>query len=197
MRILTRIIALSFVGSLLLLAGCDSLNLEPKDEFQADQVFEDPGLTRAYLNEMYSHTGMGYGDPMHTPGIVDEALNTHNHPGSQNIMSTLTPGDRGQWDSPGGWSPEDPQYEAYDWGSAYSFIRDLNLFIQNVNGNEVLPANEREALLGEAYFLRGYFYQNLMKLYGGVPIVHGVAELGAGEELCGERSLPRQPVRGG
>lgn len=182
MRILTRIIALSFVGSLLLLAGCDSLNLEPKDEFQADQVFEDPGLTRAYLNEMYSHTGMGYGDPMHTPGIVDEALNTHNHPGSQNIMSTLTPGDRGQWDSPGGWSPEDPQYEAYDWGSAYSFIRDLNLFIQNVKGNEVLPANEREALLGEAYFLRGYFYQNLMKLYGGVPIIDGVFELGEGEQ---------------
>ncbi len=181
MRILTRIITLSFVGALLFLAGCDSLNLSPKDEFQADQVFEDPALTRAYLNEIYSHTGLGYGDPMQTPGIVDEALNTHDHPGSQNIMSNLTPGDRGQWDSPGGWSPEDEPYEAYDWGSVYSFVRDLNLFIQNVQGNDVIPADERDALLGEAYFLRGYFYQNLMKLYGGVPVLTGVFELGAGE----------------
>jgi hypothetical protein len=181
MRILTRIITLFFVGSLLFLAGCDSLDLQPKDEFGADQVFEDPGLTRAFLNELYSHTGMGYGDPMLTPGIVDEALNTHDHPGSQNIMSSLTPGDRGQWDSPGGWSPEDPQYEAYDWGSVYSFVRDLNLFIQNVEGNDVIPANEREALLGEAYFLRGYFYHNLMKLYGGVPFVTEVFELAEGE----------------
>lgn len=182
MRILTRIITLSFVGSLLFLAGCDSLNLEPKDEFQADQVFEDPALTRSYLNELYSHTGLGYGDPMPTPGIVDEALNTHDHPGSQNITSALTPGDRGQWDDPGNWTPDGAPYEAYDWGSAYSFIRDLNIFIQNVKGNDVIPSEDREALLGEAYFLRGYFYQNLMKLYGGVPIVHTAAELGAGEE---------------
>lgn len=182
MRILTHIITLSFVGSLLFLAGCDSLNLSPKDEFQADQVFEDPALTRAYLNEIYSHTGLGYGDPMQTPGVVDEALNTHDHPGSQNIMSTLTPGNRGQWDSPGAWSPEDAPYEAYDWGSVYSFVRDLNLFIQNVKGNEVIPASEREALLGEAYFLRGFFYQNLMKLYGGVPVLTGIFELGEGEE---------------
>lgn len=92
MRILTRIITFSFIGSLLLLSGCDSLNLSPKDEFQADQVFEDPALTRSYLNELYTQTGLGYGDPMPTPGIVDEALNTHDHPGSQNIMSSLTPG---------------------------------------------------------------------------------------------------------
>jgi hypothetical protein len=181
MRILTRIITFSFVGALLVLAGCDSLNLSPKDEFEADQVFEDPALAESYLNEIYTRTGLGYGDPMPTPGIVDEAYNTHGHPGTQNIMSSLTPGDRGMWDAPG-WRPvTNPPYQGYEWGEVYSSIRDLNIFIQGVKGNEQVPAQQREALLGEAYFLRGFFYQNLMKLYGGVPIIKKVFELGEGE----------------
>jgi hypothetical protein len=182
MRLLTRIITFSFVGALLLLAGCDSLNLEPKDEFQASQVFEDPALAQSYLNQIYTRTGLGYGDPMQTPGITDEAYNTHGHPGSQNVMSTVSPGDRGIWDAPGWRAPDAPYYQGYNWGSVWSSIRDLNLFIQNVKGNEQVPPDQRQLLLGEAYFLRGFFYQNLMKLYGGVPIVKQVFDLGAGEE---------------
>jgi hypothetical protein len=182
MRLLTRIITFSFVGSLLLLAGCDSLNLSPKDEFEADRVFQDPALAQSYLNQIYARTGLGYGDPMQTPGAVDEAYNTHGHPGTQNIMSNVSPGDRGIWDAPGWRASDSPYYQGYDWSSVYSSVRDLNLFIQNVKGNEQVPADQREQLLGEAYFLRGFFYQNLMKLYGGIPVIKQVFELGAGEE---------------
>ncbi len=182
MRSLTRIITFSFVGSLLLLAGCDSLNLSPKDEFEADQVFEDPALAQSYLNQIYTRTGIGFGDPMQTPGVTDEAYNTHGHPGTQNIMSNVSPGDRGIWDAPGWRAADDPYYQGYNWGSVWSSIRDLNLFIQNVKGNEQVPPDQREQLLGEAYFLRGFFYQNLMKLYGGVPLVKQVFELGSGEQ---------------
>jgi hypothetical protein len=180
MRRLTRLLTAFFVGSLLLLTGCDSLNLEPKDELGADRVFEDPALAQSYLNEIYARTGLGYGDPMQTPGIVDEAYNTHGHPGTQNIQSTLTPGDRGMWDAPG-WRPADnPPYQGYNWNSVYSSVRDLNLFIQNMQGNETMPDEQRSQLLGEAYFLKGFFYHNLMKLYGGVPLIDRVYELSGG-----------------
>jgi len=177
MRLLTRTLTAVLAGSLLFLAGCDSLDLEPKDEIQSDQVFQDPALAESFLNEVYARTGLGYGDPMPTPGVTDEAFNTHGHPGTQNIQSTVTPGDRGIWDAPG-WRPADnPPYQGYNWNSVYASVRDLNLFIQNVRGNQNMPQNQRERLLGEAYFLKGFFYQNLMKLYGGVPVVDRVFEL--------------------
>ena len=177
MRFPTRIFAALLVGSLLFLTGCDSLNLEPKDELAADQVFQDPALAQSYLNDIYARTGLGYGDPMPTPGAVDEAFNTHGHPGDQNIQSTLTPGDRGIWDSPGWRPPDNPPYQGYNWNSVYSSIRDLNLFIKNMKGNQNMPSDMRDQLLGEAYFLKGFFYQNLMKLYGGVPLIDEVFEL--------------------
>lgn len=180
MKILTRSLSLVFLGSLLLLAGCDSLNLEPKDELSADKVFTDPALAQGYLNEVYTRTGLGYGDPMQTPGVTDEAFNTHGHPGTENIQSTLTPGDRGIWDAPGWRPPDNPPYQGYNWNSVYSSIRDLNLFIQNVQGSNQMPSSTRDELLGEAYFLKGFFFHNLMKLYGGIPIIDRVFELQGG-----------------
>lgn len=167
------------LGCGLLIAGCDSLDLQPRDELSSDAVWQDPALAEAFLNDVYNGTGLGYGDPMPTPGVVDEAVNTHGHDGGDVVMSTLTPDDRGIWDNPG-WRPQsEAPYEQYSWEEVYSHVRNLNIFIQNVDGNDAMPAVEREVLLGEAYFLRGYFYHNLMKLYGGVPLIDTPFELGS------------------
>lgn len=177
MKTSTRIFAL-VLGCSLLYAGCDSLDLKPRDELDGDAVWQDPALAQAYLNEVYSATGMGYGDPMLTPGVVDEAVNTHGHDGGVVVTSNLTPDNRGIWDA-AGWRPvTDPEYEHYNWSSVYSRIRDLNIFLQNVEGNDAMPAAEGEILLGEAYFLRAFFYHNLMQLYGGVPLIDAPFELG-------------------
>ena len=167
------------LGCALLYAGCDSaLDLDPRDELSSDAVWQDPALAQAYLNEVYNATGLGYGDPMPTPGVTDEAVNTHGHDGTVIVTSTLTPDDRGIWDSPG-WRPlSEAPYEQYSWSDVYSRVRDLNIFLQNVEGNDAMPAAEREVLLGEAYFLRAFFYHNLMKLYGGVPLIDAPFELG-------------------
>src|SRR5690606_35405015 len=33
------------------------------------------------------------------------------------------------------------------------------------------PADQRDLMKGEAHFLRAYFYHNLLKIYGSVPII--------------------------
>lgn len=178
MKTTTRTFAI-ILGCALLFAGCDStLDLAPRDELGSEAVWQDPALAQAYLNEVYSSTGLGYGDPMPTPGLVDEAVNTHGHDGTVIVTSNLTPDDRGIWDSPG-WRPiSEAPYESFSWRIVYERVRDLNIFLQNVEGNDAMPAAEREVLLGEAYFLRGYFYHNLMKLYGGLPLIDAPFELG-------------------
>ncbi|MEO8448936.1 MAG: RagB/SusD family nutrient uptake outer membrane protein [Gemmatimonadota bacterium] len=57
------------------------------------------------------------------------------------------------------------------WNAIYEAIKRDNLLIEKVPNVAGLPSAERDQILGEAYFLRGLNYHNLVKLYGGVPLV--------------------------
>lgn len=170
MRTLTRTLALLLACSLVVV-GCDSLNLNPKDELASDQVWQDETLTRSYLNDIYSNIGWGFGDPM-IAGLADEAHNTHGHGDAQMRLSNMSPSWRGTWD----WGWEEV-IQKYQWSEVYSNARDLNIFIKNVKQSEALPQSTKETMLGEAYFLRAFFYHNLMRLYGGVPYITGTFSL--------------------
>lgn len=160
----------------MMVAGCDSLNLNPKDELASEQVWQDETLTESYLNDIYSNIGWGFGDPM-IAGLADEAHNTHGHGDGPMRLSNMSPSWRGTWDW--GWEEVITKYQ---WENVYDNARDINTFIQNVKDSEALPSDTRETMLGEAYFLRAYFYHNLMRLYGGVPYITGTFSLGADME---------------
>ncbi|MBX2819272.1 MAG: RagB/SusD family nutrient uptake outer membrane protein, partial [Rhodothermaceae bacterium] len=160
----------AILGCLLLFQGCDNtLNLDPRGELGSEAVWADAALTEAYLNQVYSATGYGFGNPMSGGGgAVDEAIYTHSNFMDANLQSTLTADNRGIWnrtDNPNN------SYEQLSWPRVYATLRDLNVFIQNVEAGDVLAADAKETFLGEAYFLRAFFYHNLLRLYGGVPIV--------------------------
>lgn len=57
----------------------------------------------------------------------------------------------------------------------YGRIRNINDFIKNVNECSLAQAT-KDYLLGQAYFLRGWCYYNLVKWYGGVPLVAEVQD---------------------
>ncbi|GAB3917668.1 RagB/SusD family nutrient uptake outer membrane protein [Mucilaginibacter boryungensis] len=54
--------------------------------------------------------------------------------------------------------------------NAYGKIRQLNMFIRDVNAGTLDPAVKRR-YAAQAYFWRAYRYFELVKLYGGVPLV--------------------------
>ena len=59
----------------------------------------------------------------------------------------------------------------------YDRIRDVNLFIQNFpNYKGEYDEPTYNSLLGEAYFLRAFYYFGLAKRYGGVPLVTEVQD---------------------
>ena len=178
MSLLTRTATAVLVGALLFISGCDTLDLdtEPRTEISSDAIWQDATLIKNYLADIYNNTGVGYGDPMQTPGHVDEAVNIHEHGGTAILNSNMTASNRGVWSDPNG-SPEDTNYRGYYWPSVYSSVRDINLLLENVQGNEALPAGERETIVGEAYFLRAFFYHNLMKKHGGLPLIEEVFQL--------------------
>jgi hypothetical protein len=170
MKTFTRTFTIA-VGCSLLWAGCD-LNLDPPTELGSDAVWRDAGLTEAYLNSVYSGVGYGFGDPM-IAGLADEAKNTHGHGDEPMRLSTMNPSNRGLW----AWNGEEVITQ-FRWDLVYARIRDLNTFLQNVEPSDALPADTKLAFLGEAYFLRAFFYHNLLRLHGGVPLIDQVFELG-------------------
>jgi starch-binding outer membrane protein, SusD/RagB family len=171
MRLFTPALPIA-VGCSLLLVGCD-LNLEPPTEVRTDAIWSDAGLVEAYLSDVYSRVGYGFGDPM-IAGLADEAKNTHGHGDAPMLLSNMTATDRGLWQ----WNNEEVITQ-FRWDLVYASIRDLNTIIQNVEPSQAIPADKKTAFLGEAYFLRAFFYHNLMRLHGGVPLVDQVYELGS------------------
>jgi len=56
--------------------------------------------------------------------------------------------------------------------STYGRIRNINDCIKGIQGGS-LSEEEKEVLLGQVYFFRAWCYYNLVKWYGGVPLVEG------------------------
>ncbi len=59
--------------------------------------------------------------------------------------------------------------------SVWGRIRNINDFIKGVNGGS-LSQEEKDEFIGQALFFRAWCYFNLVKWYGGVPIVKEVME---------------------
>ena len=61
-----------------------------------------------------------------------------------------------------------------DGSWSYQYVRDINFFIQSIEEaktNEVISQATYDQLLGEAKFIRAYYYFASVRTYGGVPIV--------------------------
>lgn len=59
--------------------------------------------------------------------------------------------------------------------AVYGRIRNINDCIAGISGGS-LPQSQKDILLGQVYFFRAWCYYNLVKWYGGVPILKEVLE---------------------
>lgn len=76
------------------------------------------------------------------------------------------------------------------WVGCYSMIARANTVLENVEAMTAgIDADVRKRILGEAYYLRGWAYFQLVQLYGGVPI--RLKSLSADPNA----SVPRSPVK--
>lgn len=57
------------------------------------------------------------------------------------------------------------------WSNLYPRIYAINAAIEGINQSNTLSTNVKKRLLGEAYFLRGFYYFYLVNLFGDIPLV--------------------------
>src|SRR5690349_576072 len=158
---------------ILLAAGCvttgcnkDFLNTLPQDQVPASATWQDPALAEAFVTGIYGGLYEGGFDEQMLASISDEAIFTHAGRNintiNQGILSPSNPG----W-----------QNRHTNWVDLYNFIRTANIAIEALPTASVDNAL-RERLEGESRFLRAYYYHQLLRFYGGVPLITKVYGLG-------------------
>ena len=142
--------------------SCDTefLNTKPLDKISSDAVWSDGPLSEAFVFNVYSFLGYGGFEEQALAAYTDEAMFTH----SGRNINTFTEGT----ESPAniGW-----QSATYEWGTMYLAIRQANTAIENLASATFTDAALKGHLLGEAHFLRAYYYHQLLRFYGGVPLI--------------------------
>ena len=151
--------------ALVLLFGANSctdvLDVTPKDQFPDQAVFTDPNLAQAFLNDMYRGLGHGLYEIM-LASLADETQFIHVYATDKIVQAVITSSDRGALD--------DGRFAHFNWGPNYSRIRQTNIFLSHIDATPFDSAL-KQRMKGEAFFLRAYFYHNLMRMYGGVPLI--------------------------
>lgn len=152
----------------------DFLNLEPKDQFSDNAVWngEDAGLIEAFVNDIYKGLGHGYkGDTRSLSSYVDETMIVQNYSTSSVNQSLISPSSYQGFDS-------NQHSRSFVWEYNYSYIRACNLFFEKIEASTALTEDQKNRYKGEVYFLRAYLYNNLVAVYGGVPLITVAYKLG-------------------
>jgi len=144
--------------------GCkkDFLAVPPPNQIEGDLVWKTPALAQAFVTDIYNGLSVGGFAEQMLSSVSDESLFTHPNRGIDLVnSSTINPTTLGWVD------------DTWSYNLMYNRIRACNITIENLTGtaHAITDPSLKEQLLGEAYFLRAYFYQQLVRYHGGVPLV--------------------------
>ncbi|GAB4469758.1 MAG: RagB/SusD family nutrient uptake outer membrane protein [Thermoflexibacter sp.] len=138
----------------------DFLETQPQDRISSSATWGDGALSEAFVNGAYAFLGYGGFEEQALAAYTDEAMFTH---AGRNI-NTFTEGNE---------SPSNIAWtsDTYSWNAMYRAIRQCNIAIENLPKATFTNQTLKDRLLGEVHFLRAYYYQQLVRFYGGVPII--------------------------
>lgn len=138
----------------------DFLETQPLDSISADATWADGALSQAFVFNVYSFLGYGGFEEEGLASLTDEAMFTHSGRGINVITEgSLSPAGTGN-------TVIIPQ-----WDELYLAIRQANIAIQELPNSTFDDEGLRDRLLGESHFLRAYYYHQLMRYYGGAPLI--------------------------
>lgn len=169
-------ISISLLCFLLLLLGAckkDFLQVDPGVNLSLDAVFADPLYATQFADNSYNYLGddymkigpQGYNDAF--AEFTDEAVEGT---GDERHIQAFNFGLF--YDATNVSGPWNEGIGVY--GRMYSGIRNVNVFLANAGKVPWASAETANRIRGEQYFLRAFFYFELMKRFGGVKIMNKV-----------------------
>ena len=173
-RIMKKLIVAILVSFTLFgLAGCNSnvLNVNPKNAYSGQNVWSNINLAKSFVNQQYQVLPVmegvwSRGTGMNWASVSADCYIRFNY----NNASVIRKGQVAP-DNESGFA------DIGTWNRFWNTIRHCNVFFKNINGIKGENALKKR-LTGEIHFLRAWSYFELIKRYGGVPIITKVFKLG-------------------
>lgn len=169
---------------LMSLGSCsDFLDRAPTAELDVDQVFSDFELAKKYQLRLYATLRGGFFEFAEDDYSVDWGYDLLSNMDDHSLHSKSDCST--QELIKGGWTGV--RSEKTTWGAglavarkwrfSYQAIRSINIFLENYSRVPLASMEqqkEMDILVGEAYFLRAHHYLELVKRWGGVPIMRDI-----------------------
>lgn len=161
------------------LVGCtDVLDVAPDGNLTMEDVYKDPVKVEGLLASIYSglpQKGFSFSEftPLF-PAITDdgwEANGEHSGLATYPVYhSTNTAENHSVANAHNGWNKN-------YWADFYTSIRLCNQFLQNADKMTFANTEAKNRMIAEAHVLRAYYYTDLIKLFGAVPIIDEILPL--------------------
>ena len=153
-----------FLSSLMgMTTACDPLGIEPTTQVDEARFWENPQLTRAYVNNLYFITPAASGNNFQSEqwsdncqGNAEQDWNTYR----QQQFNNREYDENHSCNCFGG-----------PWSGSYKQIRAINLGLEKIATSSVLTEQQKNEFLGECYFFRAFVYFDMQKYWGPVPYV--------------------------
>ena len=164
-RISNKIGLLATVVSIFFATGCnDFLEETDPSNFTTDSYFTQPAHGRSAVNAIYASlreplgSGFGGGAWMMTEFATGLAATDLGQAVNSYFVKDLR-------------NTSDNGYGQTYWAAYYRGIANANLSIEKIPGIPAMNAAEAAKLVGEAQFLRAFYYFNLVRMFGNIPLV--------------------------
>lgn len=186
-KLKTLFYAIAFAGAL---TSCsDTLDLTPEDYYASGNFWKTQAQFDGFMIGLHNSLRGDYSNIF----VLGEARGGTQKNGTSTMSTSLN------YSSPiknNAFTKD--QTGVSGWASYYGRILQVNLFIQKAEAASatILPDATKNYLLGQAYGLRAYYYFQLYKTFGGVPIVTEPMPLATSDptKLSTARSTPKQTL---
>jgi len=150
-----------FLVSVLVHVSCnkDFLNTEPLDKVASSATWADGPLSEAFIYNIYSYLYYAGFHEEVLASLSDEAMFAHGRDYKLTTEGTETPSNMGWFN------------DTFRWGNMWEAIRQCNVALQELPASTFDDDDLRNRLIGESYFMRAYYYHQLLRHWGGIPII--------------------------
>ncbi len=161
---------------LALLPGCNKfLDQAPSGEQEKQYIFEDYTRARRYMDRLYTYlprvwTSDNSYFSVSNPGFLESATDMAEYTASYGAANNSF--------NVGNWLSYTAQTEVGSpWINSYRALRVAYMFLENMDNFNNEPEGRKVSMRGETEFMIGFYYFELLKRYGGVPLVKQTLEI--------------------
>ncbi|MDR3218723.1 MAG: RagB/SusD family nutrient uptake outer membrane protein [Dysgonamonadaceae bacterium] len=173
-KLFVYIFAVFFSMQACVTEGDSLLDKQESGDLNEEKVFSDAENARKFLSNIYFEVPHGFDQQYWMDGISDDGEHRPLNSWSKNVYL-------------GAYGPTSIPDELQRWQSCYASIRACNKFMEKIdevplNTEKYIATEEiRTRLKYEARLLRAMFYAELLRWYGGVPIITEVLDVNSPE----------------